>query len=110
MKVNVGQKPLVTANFGTLKNRTQFPYALLVPQSETEEILLGVLASLGIQVFRPFRASNLESAPDGIKVIFETGEVIRARYVVGADGSRSTVRSMKNYPKHVLNLLLRSDN
>lgn len=92
MRINVGQKPLVKANFDNLKDRTQFPYALIISQSETEEILLDILKTLGIEVLRPFRVSNLEAGvPDGVKVIFETGEIVEAEYIIGADGSHSTV-------------------
>ncbi|KDR69581.1 hypothetical protein GALMADRAFT_104035 [Galerina marginata CBS 339.88] len=103
MRVSKGQRRLVKANFGTLKNITEFPYALLISQSETEEILLDMLQTFGVQVVRPLRVSDMQALPDGIKVVFESGEVVKAQYVVGADGSRSTVRQLAKIPFKDLN-------
>ncbi|KAF8148437.1 hypothetical protein B0H34DRAFT_802969 [Crassisporium funariophilum] len=93
MKVNARKANLVNINFSGLKN-TQFPYALLISQTETEEVLLEVLAKLGVKIIRPVRVSNIEPTPEGIKATFESGEVVKAKYVVGADGSRSTIRKL----------------
>ncbi len=76
----------------SLKDYTPFPFALLLPQSMTEEIFTKHLVELGVQVLRPYRAVGMKpSASGGLEVTFESGEVIRAEYVVGADGSHSVV-------------------
>ncbi|MEH1026160.1 FAD-dependent oxidoreductase [Micromonospora profundi] len=70
---------------------SRFPYALLVSQSVTEEVLAGQLADLGVRVRRPSRLTGLTRTGDGVLAQVD-GEPLRARYVVGADGLHSTVR------------------
>ncbi|PBK74152.1 FAD/NAD-P-binding domain-containing protein [Armillaria solidipes] len=75
---------------------TRFPYVLLVPQYSVEEVLNAKLRELGVQVVRPLRVVAMKSCKEhhGLEVSFETGEVIRARYVIGADGKQSAVRRL----------------
>ncbi len=75
---------------------TRFPYVLLVPQYSVEEVLNAKLRELGVQVVRPLRVVAMKSCKEhhGLEVSFETGEVIRARYVIGADGKQSVVSSL----------------
>jgi 2-polyprenyl-6-methoxyphenol hydroxylase-like FAD-dependent oxidoreductase len=76
---------------------SRYPFGLSVPQSTTEQVLLGRLHELSGTVRRSHRVTAIRaegsgylvSGVDGADVPFE----IRARYVIGADGSRSTVRS-----------------
>ncbi|MET8369451.1 FAD-dependent oxidoreductase [Micromonospora profundi] len=70
---------------------SRFPYALLVSQAVTEEVLAGQLADLGVRVRRPSRLTGLARTGDGVLAQVD-GEPLRARYVVGADGLHSTVR------------------
>jgi 2-polyprenyl-6-methoxyphenol hydroxylase-like FAD-dependent oxidoreductase len=87
---------LGTVDLGHLP--TEFPYALDIPQSQTEAILLGRLTELGGQVHRPYEVVGLNQDDSGVRVSVRepggaTGQ-IRARYAVGADGAHSTVRSL----------------
>jgi 2-polyprenyl-6-methoxyphenol hydroxylase-like FAD-dependent oxidoreductase len=91
MSVRARKKLLVRANFAGLAPYTKFPYALLISQSETEYVLEQRLKELGISVIRPFKVTGVEGIDTGVKVVFESGETIKAKYVVGADGARSTV-------------------
>ena len=53
----------------------------------------------GIAVYRPAKVVNLapnELDPDTTDVVFEDDQVIQARYVVGADGTKSIVRVARN--------------
>ena len=87
---------LIHASFSLLKGRTAYPYSLLLPQSITEQILTERLCGLGIHVYRPFKVIGLrQNAKDQgmTDVLFEDGQVISAKYVIGADGARSTVRT-----------------
>ena len=70
-------RPLVRLGFGGLP--TRYPFALSVPQSTTEALLVKRLADLGGEVRR------------GQRVDLATCD-IDARYVIGADGSHSTIR------------------
>ena len=79
------------ADFPSLAGRTQFPFALTIAQNVTERVLEDRLVELGLTVSRPYRMSDLKGVNDGVEVTFESGEVIKARFLVGADGSRSQV-------------------
>lgn len=77
---------------------TDFPFAVLQPQHKTEEILLTRLRELGGDVHRPLRVTAIHQTehevvatvtdPDGAE------RTVRAKYLVGADGTRSDVRRM----------------
>jgi len=65
---------------------------LMVPQATTERLLLERLTELGGTVIRSKVLTSVTRDADGATATFEDGDVIRARYVVGADGIHSTVR------------------
>jgi 2-polyprenyl-6-methoxyphenol hydroxylase-like FAD-dependent oxidoreductase len=71
---------------------TDYPYSLMVPQSTTEKLLLDRLVELGGSVIRPKTLTSITQDADGVTATFDDGDVIRARYAVGADGIHSTVR------------------
>ena len=85
-----GRRILIPVDFSTLP--TDYPYSLMVPQSTTERVLLDRLVELGGSVVRPKVLTALDEDADGVTAMFDDGGVIRARYVVGADGLHSTVR------------------
>ena len=90
-----GPKKLLAAQFSYIAEYTRFPYVLILPQNITERILSEHLEGLDVQVFRPYKVTDLkpnESDEKLIDVSFESGEVMQVRYVIGADGSRSIVR------------------
>lgn len=85
---------LIHADFSKLRAAT--PYALMIPQDETEAILIERLESLGHSVRRPALVTGIETAGEEGLVHCEAEgrrETIRCRYIVGADGSKSVVRS-----------------
>jgi 2-polyprenyl-6-methoxyphenol hydroxylase-like FAD-dependent oxidoreductase len=67
---------------------------LMVPQWRTQEVLYERLRALGGEVAFGRRVTGLEQDADGVTVRFAAGPWVRARYVVGADGGRSTVRRL----------------
>ncbi|MCM0678886.1 FAD-dependent oxidoreductase [Micromonospora phytophila] len=83
-------RTLLTVPFHTLPSR--HGYALMVSQSVTEQVLTGQLADLGVPVLRPYAMTGLTHDAAGAVATFADGTTVRARYVVGADGMRSTVR------------------
>jgi 2-polyprenyl-6-methoxyphenol hydroxylase-like FAD-dependent oxidoreductase len=85
-----GARTLIPVDFSTLP--TDYPYSLMVPQATTERLLLDRLTELGGTVIRPKTLTSVTQDAEGVTVAFEDGDVIRARYVVGADGIHSTVR------------------
>jgi 2-polyprenyl-6-methoxyphenol hydroxylase-like FAD-dependent oxidoreductase len=83
-------RTLIPIDFSELP--TDYPYSLMVPQSTTEKLLLDRLVELGGSVIRPKTLSSITQDADGVTATFDDGDVIRARYAVGADGIHSTVR------------------
>jgi 2-polyprenyl-6-methoxyphenol hydroxylase-like FAD-dependent oxidoreductase len=81
---------LMTVSFGELP--TAHPYTLMIPQSVTEEVLLARLHALGGEVHRPYEVVGVDQDETGVTVTTATGETVRARQVVGADGMHSVVR------------------
>jgi 2-polyprenyl-6-methoxyphenol hydroxylase-like FAD-dependent oxidoreductase len=84
------QRTLIPIDFSVLP--TQYAYSLMVPQSTTERLLLDRLTELGGSVLRPKTLTTITQDADGVTAVFDDGDVIRARYAVGADGIRSVVR------------------
>ncbi|WP_433012973.1 FAD-dependent oxidoreductase [Kribbella sp. CA-294648] len=87
-----GDRTLVPVRFDKLP--TAYPYVLMVPQSTTEQVLLERLKELGGEVHRPYVASGLRQTADGAEVTLESGELIKAQYVVAADGMHSKIRDL----------------
>jgi 2-polyprenyl-6-methoxyphenol hydroxylase-like FAD-dependent oxidoreductase len=83
-------RPLVRIDLTRLP--TRYPFALGVPQSTTEDLLIKRLNDLGGSVRRPVRVDTIEQDGDGVLVGAGAAR-FRARYVIGADGSHSVVRS-----------------
>ncbi|WP_033342684.1 FAD-dependent monooxygenase [Catenuloplanes japonicus] len=67
---------------------TPFPYTLILVQARTEELLEERARALGAVIRRGVRVDGL--APGGVRLA--DGSVVEGRYVVGCDGTRSTVR------------------
>lgn len=88
--VRDGPRRLLTVSLARLP--TPHPYALMVPQYETESVLLGRLRELGGDVLRPFEVAGIVQLDEGVTLTMSTGEKLDARYVVGADGMDSAVR------------------
>ncbi|KAG1772670.1 hypothetical protein EDD22DRAFT_1012856 [Suillus occidentalis] len=85
------------AKFDSLKKYSAHPYPLIIPQNVTELVLGKKLQSLGVRVQRPHRVVGMkenENDPRIADVTFEGGQVIRAKYVIGADGARSLIRTI----------------
>lgn len=64
----------------------------MVPQWRTQEVLSARLEELGGRVSFGREVVGCEQDADGVTVRFAAGADVRARYVVAADGGRSTVR------------------
>ncbi len=72
---------------------TAYPYTLMISQADTERLLLDRLEELGGAVIRPKRLTAVRQDAQCAVATFDDGDEVRARYVVGADGMHSTVRS-----------------
>jgi 2-polyprenyl-6-methoxyphenol hydroxylase-like FAD-dependent oxidoreductase len=81
---------------------SRFPFLLVTPQYETERVLAGRAAALGADIRRGAEVTRLTQDADGAELTVcengRPGRPLRARYVVGADGMRSTVRECLGMP------------
>lgn len=75
---------------------TPFPYIFMIPQSETEDILIAELERLGGTVERGIEVKGVSQDAHGVttSMIQSDGAEaeVNSAYVIGADGSRSVVR------------------
>jgi len=71
---------------------TRHPYTLGLVQSRIEQILGGWVAELGVPVHRGREVVSFVQDVGGVDVRLADGAALRARYLVGADGGRSTIR------------------
>jgi 2-polyprenyl-6-methoxyphenol hydroxylase-like FAD-dependent oxidoreductase len=75
---------------------TRFPYVLLLSQIEVERILAERATRLGAEIRRHAEVADVRDVGDGVEVHVKhaSGDLfsLRCRYLVGADGARSTVR------------------
>ncbi|MGW3184333.1 FAD-dependent monooxygenase [Kitasatospora sp. NPDC001119] len=72
-------------------------HAVPVPQHRIEEVLEERLLDLGVTVRRDREVTGLRQDPTGVTVDVQGPDgagQLRARYLVGADGGRSTVRKL----------------
>ncbi len=75
---------------------TRFPYALMIPQSETERILEEQLASRGLKVERTVTLESFSEQGSQVQAMLRKAsgesETLTADWLVGCDGAHSTVR------------------
>ncbi|KAI8998715.1 FAD/NAD-P-binding domain-containing protein [Trametes punicea] len=69
---------------------------IAIPQHVTEQIIGKAAQERGVRISRPHKVVSVQPDPENANssnVTFDDGHVLCARIVVGADGSRSTVRT-----------------
>lgn len=69
-----------------------YPNILLLPQSRTDAILHRLLDRLGLRIEFDTSVESFEQDTFGVTTTLSSGEKIRSRYLVGADGGSSNVR------------------
>ncbi len=78
------------------REQTAFPYALGLEQDRLERLLVERLTELGVQVEWNTELVALTDGPGGPRAVVidanDASQTITARWVIGADGSRSAVR------------------
>jgi 2-polyprenyl-6-methoxyphenol hydroxylase-like FAD-dependent oxidoreductase len=81
---------------------TPHPYALMLPQCETERLLASHLAALGGHVERGLELTALREEHDAVVVTLRgtdgTEEVVRCRWLLACDGAHSTIRHTLGIP------------
>ena len=93
-----GKNVLIPIDFAHLPSK--YPYTLMLPQNDTERLLLQRVVELGGEVIRPKVLATVTQDSDGTTATFTDGDVIRAAYVVGADGMHRTVREQAGIGFH----------
>lgn len=71
---------------------------LMLGQSHVEQLLDKKLQEIGASVRRRAEVTRVEWDADGCRTTLTTGESLRSRFVIGADGSRSLVREQLQIP------------
>ena len=75
---------------------TSYPFTLMIPQNETERLILGALEAEGGIIERPTELKSLRRDGDRVEAVLvsDTGERrVSAAWVVGCDGAHSVVRT-----------------
>ncbi len=73
---------------------TAHPYVLGILQPVSDRLLAEHAAEAGAEIRRGHEVVGLRQDDDGVTVELAGGGELRARYVVGCDGGRSTVRKL----------------
>jgi 2-polyprenyl-6-methoxyphenol hydroxylase-like FAD-dependent oxidoreductase len=96
-RIVAGSHPLAHISFAAVQS--EFPYALFLPQNETERLLEATLNQRGVQVEREVELVDFTHdqtarlrQPDGAV------ETVRTDWLVGCDGAHSTVRHTLQLP------------
>ena len=78
------------------------PYALMIPQSETERVLEEHCNSLGVQVERSTELTTFTQSETGVTADLlsasGTTETVEASWLIACDGAHSTIRHQLNLP------------
>ena len=87
-----GNKHVYRNDFSKMKS--EFPFMLIQPQKESEEILLAEVRSRGIEVEYDSEFSEFSMLDSHYSIVTKEEGLLDTRfdYIVGADGSRSKVR------------------
>ncbi len=89
-----GSKLIGSVDFAGIES--QYPYALLLPQARTEQILTEHLAGLGVTVERGAELAGFTADANGVTATLHhpggKSEAVRAFYLIGCDGGGSFVR------------------
>jgi 2-polyprenyl-6-methoxyphenol hydroxylase-like FAD-dependent oxidoreductase len=98
-RVRDRNKALITVDFRHLPSR--YAYTLMLPQCETEAVLLAGLEARGGTVLRPCELAAVRPDSEGATVTLQDtqGEhVLRTRYLIACDGMHSRIREQIGIP------------
>jgi 2-polyprenyl-6-methoxyphenol hydroxylase-like FAD-dependent oxidoreductase len=73
---------------------TKYPFVFGMPQPVTERLLSEHAQEAGADIRRGCTVTGLAQDDEGVTVELADGTSLRARYLVGCDGGRSTVRKL----------------
>jgi 2-polyprenyl-6-methoxyphenol hydroxylase-like FAD-dependent oxidoreductase len=89
----LGDRPIMTLRFGDPGLRTAAP-PMVVSQAKVEVALRDRLAQLGGSIEWNRALANVQPEDDAVAATLGDGEVVRAQWLVGCDGTASTTRKL----------------
>ena len=94
LSIQRGSERLAGIEFSSVNS--PFPFALSLPQAETERLLIEQLATRQIEVERGVSLTNLEQGNDTVRVSLRypdgREETVETPWLLGCDGAHSTTR------------------
>ncbi|WP_433277146.1 FAD-dependent monooxygenase [Pseudonocardia xinjiangensis] len=90
MTMHVRGRPIATMRF--VPDPLGSVQALFVSQADVEAELRRRLTELGVEIEWGTAVTALEQDAAGVTAVLDTGTTVRAQWLVGCDGARSTVR------------------
>jgi 2-polyprenyl-6-methoxyphenol hydroxylase-like FAD-dependent oxidoreductase len=94
VNITVGKESITKITVDGVK--TPHPYALMMPQCDTEELLGDFVTSLGVKIERNIELTDFVASADGVTSTLRhldgTEETFESGWLIGSDGAHSTVR------------------
>ena len=94
VNVTAGKEPITRVTVDGVK--TPHPYALMMPQCDTEQLLGDLVTSLGVKIERNIELTDFVASADGVTSTLHhldgTEETFASGWLIGSDGAHSTVR------------------
>jgi 2-polyprenyl-6-methoxyphenol hydroxylase-like FAD-dependent oxidoreductase len=94
VNISAGKKPI--AHFTLEGVETAYPYALMIPQSDTERVLDEFLNTLGVKVERNVEltqfAASSTNVVSSLRHADGSEETLETSWLIGCDGAHSVVR------------------
>jgi 2-polyprenyl-6-methoxyphenol hydroxylase-like FAD-dependent oxidoreductase len=103
LRLHVGPLSIQGGSLGPFKEPTEkvpYPNLWMVPQGRTESILRRRLRELGGEVEFGVALASFTQDGQGVEARLSTGEILRASFLVGCDGGKSTVRKTLGLALH----------
>jgi 2-polyprenyl-6-methoxyphenol hydroxylase-like FAD-dependent oxidoreductase len=91
IEFHIAGRPVGGLDFDRARSDTPYPFILMAPQNEVEDVLLRDLAARGLTVERHTRLESFTQDETSVHARLSTGETT-CGYIVGADGAHSVVR------------------
>jgi len=92
--VRAGDKLISHVTLGGVAS--PYPYALMIPQCDTERLMAQHLNSLGVTVEREVEMTSFRDSADGVHSTLRHAdgreETVESSWLIGSDGAHSTVR------------------
>lgn len=98
-RVRDRNRALITVDFRHLPSR--YAYTLMLPQCETEAVLLAGLEARGGKVIRPCELIAVRNDAEGATVTLRDAQgdhILRTRYLIACDGMHSRIREEIGMP------------